>query len=135
MRLSGRLLDAGDGPAEAGELTGGGDGDQRAALGAGLQARPGAVQALLGAPGDRDRFGGLAVLALDERRAGSGVLAVVPGGFDQQPPRVPGAGLGDRAESSLLAGRGLRGDQADVAHQPLGPGEPLEVADPAAQPG
>ena len=37
------LLDLGDRPGEAGELAGGGDGDDRASLGAQLEACPGAV--------------------------------------------------------------------------------------------
>ena len=41
-------------------------------LRASLEPVPGAVQALLGAPGDRDRFGGLAGLAVGERLAGAG---------------------------------------------------------------
>jgi hypothetical protein len=43
-----RLLDLGDRPHEAGEFAGGGDGDDRAALGARLEPCPGAVQPLLG---------------------------------------------------------------------------------------
>ena len=56
-------------------------------------------------PRDRDRFGGLAVLAVGERLADRGALAVVPGGLDQQPAGVRGAGLGDRPEPALLPGR------------------------------
>jgi hypothetical protein len=41
-------LDLGDRPAEACEFAGGGDGDQGAALGALLEACPGAVQPSLG---------------------------------------------------------------------------------------
>ena len=49
MSAMGRwLFDLGDRPAEPGELAGGGDGDDRASLGAGLEARPGAVQSSLG---------------------------------------------------------------------------------------
>jgi hypothetical protein len=53
-------LDPGDRPAEAGQLAGGGDGDDRAALRPGFQPRPGAVQASLRTARDRDRFGGWA---------------------------------------------------------------------------
>src|SRR5688572_22812073 len=107
----------GDRPAEPGEFAGGGDGDDRAALGALLESLPGAVQALLRAPGDRDRVGGLAVLAVAQRAADGGPLAVVPGGLDQQPAGVARAGLGDRAEASLLAAGVLRRHQPDVVHQ------------------
>ena len=60
--------------------------------------------------------------------------AVVPRGLDQQPPRVPRPGLRDRAEPALLPGRLLAGNQSDIAHQLLGAGEPLEVADLAHSP-
>ena len=50
-------------PAEAGELAGDGDGDDRAALGAlAVEAAPDAVQALLGLPGDHHDMRGLAGL-------------------------------------------------------------------------
>src|SRR5439155_16640199 len=101
--------------------------------GARLEALPGTVQALLGAPGDRDRLGGLAVLAVAERAADGGALAVVPGGLDEQPAGVARAGLGDRPEAALLAGRVLRRDQPDVAQQRLGAGEAFEVTDLGAQ--
>jgi SAM-dependent methyltransferase len=58
----------------------------------------------------------------------------MPGRFDQQPPRVPGSRFRDRAKPALLPGRCLGRDQTDVAHQLLGAGEPLEVADLGAQP-
>jgi hypothetical protein len=77
---------AGDGPAEAGQLAGDGDGDDRAALGAlRVEATPDAVQPLLGLPRDLDDVGALAVLAALERLAARRRLAVVPGGLDQQP--------------------------------------------------
>jgi hypothetical protein len=78
-------FDLGDRPAEAGELAGGRDGDDRAALRALLEACPDAVQASLRRPGDGDRFRRLAVLALGQGLADLGSLAVVPGGLDQQP--------------------------------------------------
>jgi hypothetical protein len=56
---------------------------------------------------DRDRFLGLIGLALGERFAEVRSGAVVPRGFDQQPPRVGGPGLGDRPEPALLTGRRL----------------------------
>ena len=63
------LLDLADRPAEPGELAGGGDGDQGAAFIALLQSCPGAVQAALRGPGDRDRLGWLAGLSFGERGA------------------------------------------------------------------
>lgn len=86
----------GDRPVEAGELARGGDRDDRASLAAlCLQAAPGAVQALLGLPGERDHVGGLAVLATLERLALGRRPAVVPGGLDEQASRVAVAHLGD----------------------------------------
>ena len=102
-------LDLGDRPAEAGELAGGGDGGDCAALRACLQPRPGAMQAPLSAPRDRDRLRRLVLLTIGECTPDFRSGPVVPGGFDQQPPRMPGSGLGDRAEPALLAGRGLAG--------------------------
>jgi hypothetical protein len=43
-----RSFDLADRPAEPGEFAGGGDRDQGAPLGAGLEPVPGSVQALLG---------------------------------------------------------------------------------------
>jgi hypothetical protein len=53
---------------------------------------------------------------------------------DELVARVTGAGLGDRSQPPLLAGRRFRGDQPDVAHQLLGAREALEVTDLGAQP-
>jgi hypothetical protein len=87
-RLAGGLLDLADRPTESGELAGGGDGDQGAALVALLHAVPDAVKAALRGPGDRDPGGRLAGLALGERLAEPGRLALMPGRLDQQPARV-----------------------------------------------
>lgn len=57
----------------------------------------GAVEAVLGAPGDLEDVVGLALLAVLECRADAGWALVVPGGFDQKPAGVAAAGLGDRA--------------------------------------
>src|SRR5205823_12097715 len=121
------LLDLADCPAEAGELAGGGDGDQGAAFVALLQSCPGAVQAALRGPGDRDRLGWLASLSFGERGADPRAFAVMPRSLDQQPARVRGAGLGDRPEPALLAAARLGGDQPDVAHQLRGLAEVGEV--------
>jgi hypothetical protein len=53
----------------------------------------------------------------------------VPGGLDEQPAGVLGAGLGDLALAASLAGAALRRHEPDVAHQLPGPLEPAEVAD------
>src|SRR5450755_2642890 len=53
--------------------------------------------------------------------------------FDEQPPGVPRAGLGDRPEPALLTGGGLAGDQSDVAAELPGAREALKVADLCTQ--
>src|SRR6266536_4104220 len=93
----------GDRPAEAGEVAGDGDRDDRLALAAlAVQAAPEVVEALLSLPGDRDRLGGLALLAALERGARARRAAVVPGCLDEESTRVAGAGLGDRALAACL---------------------------------
>ena len=59
---------------------------------------------------------------------------VVPGGLDEQPAGVAGAGLGDRAEAALAVGGVLGRDDAQEGRQLRGLGEAGEVADLAAQP-
>ena len=96
---------SGDRPAEPGELACDRDGDDCAALAAfDVEPPPHMVQSLLGFPGDRDHGLFLAVLAALERCAEPGWAAVMPCRFDQQPARVPGAGLGDVPLASGLAG-------------------------------
>src|SRR5438552_14981578 len=91
-------------PAEAGEVAGDGDCDDRLALAAfAVESPPELVEALLRFPGDRDRLGGLVLLAALERRACAWRAAVVPGGLDEQPAGVARAGLGDRALPPCLA--------------------------------
>ena len=76
-------LGGGDRPAEAGEVTGDGDRDDRLALAALLvEPAPEVVQALLGLPGDRDDEWILTLVpalkgGADPRRA-----ALVPSGLD-----------------------------------------------------
>ena len=104
------------------------------ALALGAQPGPGAVEAPLRRPADRDRGRRLAALALLERPPRAGAVAVVPGRLDQQPAGVARAGLGDRPLPAPLASRGLGRHQPDVAHQPAGAGEATEVADLGAEP-
>jgi hypothetical protein len=92
------------------------------------------VQSLLGGPGDREHGCRLALLAALERCAGARRAAVVPGGLDQQPPGVAGAGLGDRSLLACLPGAAFGGDEPQVAHQLAGALEAGEVADLGAQP-
>src|ERR1035438_8170608 len=86
----GRSVSAGERPAEAGELAGDGDRDDRAPLPALIsEAAPDAMEPALRLPGDRDDGGVLAFLAALEGGAAGGGLAVLPAGLDQQPARVP----------------------------------------------
>ena len=95
----------GEFPAVVGEFAGDGDGGHAVVLASvGSQALPAAVQASLGAPGAVDGPGFLAGLAALQRLAEAWRAPVVPGGFDEQPAGVGGAGLGDRALAALVAG-------------------------------
>src|SRR5215218_1726952 len=131
---SGRSLHLGDRPAKAGQLPGGRDGDQGAALAAPLHPLPDAVQAPLRRPGDRDRVRRLALLAPLELDTDPGLVAVVPGGLDQQPPGVARARAGDRAEPAGLARGVLGGHEAEIAHQLPCSRKALEVADLGTEP-
>src|SRR6266540_6925900 len=69
-RSSLRSGGGGDRPAEAGEVAGDGDRDDRFAFAAlAVEAAPEVVEALLGLPGDREHLRGLAFVAALERRA------------------------------------------------------------------
>jgi hypothetical protein len=72
-------------------------------------------------------------LAALERGALAGRAAVVAGRLDEEPACVAGAGLGDRALPSLLAGAVFGGDEPEVVHQLRGALEAGEVADLGAQ--
>ena len=98
------LVGVGGRPAEAGEFARDSDRDDRAALAAlCVQALPGAMQALLSLPADREDVRGLAGLAALEWLALGRRPTVVPGRLDQQPARVARAGFRDRALAACLA--------------------------------
>jgi hypothetical protein len=97
------LLGHGGGPEEAGEFAGDGDGGDVGRLAVCAQAGVESVQPVLGSPGDLEHVRGLSLLAVGDGRADSRLAQVVPGRFDQEPPRVAGAGLGDRALAAALA--------------------------------
>ena len=79
----------GECPAEAGELAGDGDRDDRAALPAlRVESLPDAVKASLRLPGDLDDVGRLAFMAALERLALRGRATLVPCCLDEQPPGV-----------------------------------------------
>ena len=101
-------LDLGDRPAEAREFAGGGHRDDRSALVAGFEPGPGAVQPALRCPGDRDRLGWLAVLALGQCLA----EARARGGSARRPRPAAGGRAPDPVfvidpSRRLLAGRVL----------------------------
>src|SRR4051794_19692405 len=93
-RVSGRwLVDRGGLPAEAGEFAGERDGGHAGGFAAVGEVAVAAVQALLGAPGDRDHARVLAGLAALERAAHPGRVPIGVRGLHEQPTRVAGAGL------------------------------------------
>jgi hypothetical protein len=123
-------------PAECGELARDGDRDDAGGLAPlVVQVLPARVEALLGAPRDRDDARVLAVLAAGEGDADGGWAAVVVRGLDEQPAGVRRAGLGDRALAALGVRGALWGDDAQEARQPVGVGEAGEAADLGAQSG
>src|SRR5205823_11417332 len=91
-----RLLHRRQRPAVSGELARDRDHDDRAGLASGLERVPASVQSAgasvgLGLHGDW-----IAAASACERGAQTRRAALVPGGLDQEPARVPVAGLGDR---------------------------------------
>jgi hypothetical protein len=67
-------------------------------------------------------------LAALELEPDAGLAAVVVGGIDQQPAGVGGAGLGDRALATAVAG-GVLGDDPDVDGELVGMIEALRLVD------
>src|SRR5439155_3181236 len=123
-----RLLERGGGPEEADQLACGGDGGDAGVASASAQPVVGAVEALLGAVGEREHLGRPSFLSAVERDADAGRALVVPGGFGQAAAGVPAAGLGDRAAAGRLAGLLEAGDEAEPGGE-LGGAEALPVDD------
>lgn len=98
-----------------------------------FELAPAGVESSLRAPGDVDDLWWLVALAFLERAADAGLAAVVVGGFDQQPPRVGRAGLGDRSLTALLAGGVLAGNDPEVGRELVGVIEAVPFADLGAQ--
>ena len=119
----------GGGPEEAGEFAGDRHGGDVGGFAAFAQALVEAVEPALGAQSDLDNVVGLSGAAFCERDAWAWLAQVVPGGLDEQPTRVAGAGLGDRALAAALTGLVERGDQPEPGRQLRGPLEAGEVAD------
>src|SRR5215211_537247 len=117
-------------PEECGEFACAGDRDDAGGLAAlRAQVLPALVEALLGAPGDRDHARVLALLAAGESFADRGTVAVMVGGLDQEAAGVGGSGLGDRALAAPFVGGALGGHDAEEARQQARLWEPSEVAD------
>ncbi len=128
--------DPGGLPDERGQLARAGDGGDVGGLSAlDRELCRLAVKAMRGAPGHLDHARILARLTGSQLIRGPRSAPAVLGGFDQQPPRVLGAGLGDRALATLLVGGPLGRDQAEEGGELAGMAEVLEVADLGAEPG
>jgi hypothetical protein len=90
-------------------------------------------ETMLGLDGDRDDLGGLSLTAALEDEVGIGVVAIVPGGLDEDAAGVSVSGLGD-GSSSLPFPRGvLGGDEAEVGHESSGRTEAPDIVDFAQQ--
>src|ERR671914_183909 len=117
-------------PDKAGELARAGDGGDVGGLAAlGGELVPLAVEAPLGAPGDRAGARVLALLAGAQLRGDPRPAPGVFGRLDQQPARVLGTGLGDLALAALLVGAALGGHEAEEGAELAGVAKTLEVAD------
>ena len=103
-RLAGGVSRHGGGPEEAGEFAGDSNGGDVAGFAALAEALVEAVQAPLGTAGDLDDVAWLPGAALGDYRSGAGAAHVLPGGLDEEPAGVAGAGLRDRALAAALAG-------------------------------
>lgn len=116
-------------PAEARQLTRGGDGGHGGVFSALSQPVVDSVEAVLGAPGDLEDVVRLALLTVLESRADPGWALIVPGRFDQKPAGVTAAGLGDRAALARFARLGQRRDETDPRRELVWTGEAMPVAD------
>ena len=122
-------------PAECGELAGARDCDGAARLAAPLaEVYPAPIKAALGAPGNLNDAGILAVLASSETLAEEGAVAVVVGGLDQEPPRVRWAGLGDLTLHALAVRGVLARHDTEESRQQRGLCKPPEVTHFRTQP-
>jgi len=114
------------GPQEAGEFAGDRSHDVLFRFAAGGETSVASGEALLGLPGDGDRRLGRALLATPEVVSDKGMVAIVPGGLDEDAPHVGVAG--DAAPRLFGAAGMLRGDQPDKGHQARGRGKAAGVA-------
>ena len=96
---------------------------------AGGEALVAAMEPVLCGPGLGNDDGRCAALTLPEGIADEGMVAVMPGGFDEHAPQVGVAGFGDGAASLFVAAGMLRGDEPDEGHRAWGRGEAPWVAE------
>ena len=98
MSRGGRLVQGGGLPAERGELARAGNCDGPGVLAAtSAEMGPARIHPLLSAPSDRSDTWVLAGLAGGDRLTDCRTVAVVVGGFDEEPAGVRWAGFGDLA--------------------------------------
>src|SRR5207302_1912368 len=112
---------------------GDGDGADVGRFAACAQASVQSIQPMLGSPGDLEHVRRLALLTVCDRGPDSWFAQVVPGGLDQQPSRVAGAGLGDRALAAALTRLVERGYEPEPGAEPARVLEAREVADLEAE--
>src|SRR5205085_10649837 len=107
-------------PDKAAELARNGGHDMLFAFAACREAGVPPIQPLLRGPrrGDRRRWS--PALAGPDRRAHKGMVAIVPGRFDEDAPEMRVAGFGDAALDPSGAAGVLGGDEADIRHYARG---------------
>jgi hypothetical protein len=124
-----RSGDLGDGPEEAGELSGDSDDGLGGSLAAMCQPHVFAVKPGFGFASDGEDGEGLAVSPSGQIAAGSGTVAVVPGGFDEDPTEVRVAGFGDGTLTALPAAAVFGRNQAGGGHELRGFGVASQISD------
>jgi len=115
-------------PEEAGEFARDGGDDVLFGFAARGQVPVASVQPMLRLPGALDDDRGCPLLTEPERPSQKGMMSVVPGGFDQDPPQMRISCFRDPA-AGLFGSTGiLRWDQAGKGHHSGGGGEAPRVA-------
>ena len=87
------------------------------------------VEPMLGLEGDGDDVGRLSLPSSVEDEFSTGVMAVVPGGLNEQATDVDVAGLGDGSTVFFVTGGVLRGNEAEVGHERSRREEAADVVD------
>ena len=94
----------------------------------GRQAAVASMQPMLRAPGVFDDRGRRAPLAFPQGVTEEGVMAVVPGGFDEHATQMGVAGFGDVSAGACDAAGVFRGDEAGKGHEAGRGGKPTRIA-------